>query len=42
MFALWLATDSDANWNQIVRALKSSGVDLKSVAVDLENKFRGK
>ena len=41
MFNLWLDTKSDANWYQIVRALKSPGVDLNSVAADIENIFRG-
>ena len=42
MFRLWLRTNSDANWWQIVKALKSPGVDLKSVADDLESKLSGR
>ena len=41
MFTLWLDTKSDANWYQIVGALKSPSVDLNSVAADIENIFRG-
>ena len=42
MFRVWLDTNSDANWRQIVEALKSPGVDLSSVAVNLEKKLLGR
>ena len=41
MFLLWLDTNSDANWWQIVEALKSPGVELSAVAVELESKLSG-
>ena len=41
MFLLWLDTNSDANWWQIVEALKSPGVKLSAVAVELESKLSG-
>ena len=41
MFRLWLSTNHDASWWQIVEALKSPGIDLSSVAADLEKKLSG-
>ena len=41
MFRLWLNTNSGANWWQIVEALKSPGVELSAVAVELERKLSG-
>ena len=41
MFLLWLDTNSDANWWQIVEALKSPGVELSAVAIELERKLSG-
>ena len=41
MFRLWLSTNPDASWWQIMEALKSPGVDLSSVAVELEKKLSG-
>ena len=41
MFLLWLNTNSDANWYQIVEALKSPGVELSGIAVDLKKKLSG-
>ena len=39
MFRLWLNTNPNANWWEIVEALKSPGVDLSSVAINLEMKL---
>lgn len=41
MFRLWRSTNPDASWWQIVEALKSPGIDLTSVAVELERKLSG-
>ena len=41
MFLLWLENNNDATWYQIVEALKSPGVELSVVAVDLEKKLSG-
>ena len=41
MFRTWLDTNSNANWCQIVKALKSRGVGLNSAAHLLESKLTG-
>ena len=41
MFRKWLEINSNANWCQIVKALKSCGVSLISAAVLLERKLTG-
>lgn len=42
MFRKWLATYDNTTWYQIVKALKSSGVQLKAVATELEKNLIGK
>ena len=41
MFMEWLQTNTDASWRQLIEELQSSGVNLFSVAKDLEKKFLG-
>ena len=41
MFLLWLNANSDADWWQIVEALKSPGVELSATAAELERKLSG-
>ena len=41
MFMEWLRTNTDASWKQLIKELQSFGVNLPSVAKDLEIKFLG-
>ena len=41
MFMEWLKTNTDASWRQLIEELQSFGVNLLSVAKDLEKKFLG-
>jgi len=42
MFHLWLNANANAEWYQIVEALRSPGVCLASVADELEKEFNCK
>ena len=42
MFRKWLVTYDNTSWHQILEALKSSGVQLRSVAAELEKNLIGK
>ena len=39
MLRFWIETHPEANWHDLVMALRSPGVDLLSVASDIENKL---
>ena len=41
MFRKWLATYDNTTWHQIVEALKSPGIQLGSVAAELEKNLIG-
>jgi len=41
MFWHWLSTDTNASWQQLIKALKSPGVGLPVVAADLERILTG-
>ena len=41
MFWYWLKTNTDATWQQLIEALRSSAVKLPVVAADLENMLTG-
>jgi len=41
MFSYWRQTHPEANWHNLVAALKSPGVELQVVAADIEKKFTG-
>ena len=41
MFRIWLDIDGSANWKKIVKALKSPGVDLNYVALNLQRHVLG-
>jgi len=42
MLRYWTDTHPEATWQHLVTALKSSGVDLTTVASDIEKNFAGK
>lgn len=42
MFRYWLQTHPSANWHHLIAALRSRGVELLSLAADLEKKFSGR
>ena len=42
LFRYWLQTHSNANWDQLVKALRSPAVDLLVVAESVESRFTGK
>jgi len=41
MMKYWLQVHPDTNWNHLVEALESPGVDLPAVATKLKNLFAG-
>ena len=41
MFSKWLEIKTDASWNQLIRALKSPGVELIRFAENIEQKLQG-
>ena len=41
MFWHWLSTNTSATWQQLIEALRSSGVKLPTVAADLEKMLTG-
>jgi len=42
MLQCWMDTHPEATWHYLVTALRSPGVDLDSVASDIEKNFAGK
>ena len=42
MLQNWMDTHPEATWYQLVTALRSPGVDLTTVASDIERNFTGK
>ena len=42
MLKEWMNTHPEATWRHLVTALKSPGVDLATVAADIEENFTGK
>ena len=42
MLQYWMSTNPEATWHQLVTALRSPGVDLTTVASDIEKNFTGK
>jgi len=41
MLKYWLQTHLEASWYQLIKALRAPGVELNSVAADLEKQFTG-
>lgn len=41
MFIEWLATDADASWNKLIKALRSPSVKLTQLAGTLQNMLPG-
>ena len=41
MFWYWLDTHRDATWKDLLDALRSPGVDLRSIAADIEKMLIG-
>ena len=41
MFRYWLNTNTDANWQQLIEALRSPAVELPVVAADVETMLTG-
>ena len=42
MIFYWLETHPDASWKQLIEALKSSPIQLNTVAANIEEMFTGK
>ena len=42
MFTYWRRSHPDDNWNHLVAALKSPGLEMDAVAADLQKMFTGK
>ena len=42
LFRYWLQTHPNANWDQLVKALRSPAVELIAVAESVESRFTGK
>ena len=42
MLKKWMNTHPEATWHHLVTALRSPGVDLATVAADIEGNFTGK
>jgi len=42
MLQYWMDTQPEATWHHLVTALRSPGVELASVASDIEKNFAGK
>ena len=42
MLQYWMDTQSKATWNHLVTALRSPGVEMDTVASDIERNFTGK
>ena len=42
MLQMWMDTHPEATWHHLVTALRSPGVDLATVAADIEGNFTGK
>ena len=41
LFSYWLQAHPNANWHDVVVALKEPGVEMNALAADVENKFIG-
>ena len=42
MLRYWMEAHPEATWDHLVKALKSPGVELNTVASDIEKNFTGK
>ena len=42
MFRYWLQTHPNADWHHLIAALRSRGVEMITLATDLEKKFSGR
>jgi len=41
LLSYWLQTHPDATWYQLIEALRAPGVEMNSIAKELEDRFNG-